>query len=319
MKILVTGGAGFIGSNVVDGYVEAGHQVAVVDNLSTGKASNVNPEAKFYELDIRSEEIELLMRDERPEVLNHHAAQISVTASADDPMLDADINIRGLLNLLEKAVKYRVKKVIFISSGGAIYGEATQYPTSEEYSPKPLSPYAVSKFSSEYYLAYYRHQYGLDYTTLRYANIYGPRQIPHGEAGVAAIFMDNLLRGDRSRVYHFPADEEGMIRDYCYVGDVVKANLKALESGGGDCFNIGTGKGTKTLELYQMIYRAVKEARPDLSEELVMPLKGSARAGEVSRSCLLVEKAKKSLGWVSETGLKDGVSLTLKWRIGELH
>ena len=306
MKILVTGGAGFIGSNAVDGYVEAGHRVAVVDNLSTGKAANVNPEAKFYPLDIRSEEIDALMRDERPEVLNHHAAQISVTASAGDPMLDADINIKGLLNLLEKAVKYGVKKVIFISSGGAIYGEATQYPTSEAYPPKPLSPYAISKFSSEYYLAYYKHQYGLDYTTLRYANIYGPRQIPHGEAGVAAIFMDNLLRGERSSIYHFPEDEEGMIRDYCYVGDVVKANMKALDSGGGDCFNIGTGKGTKTLELYQMIYRAMKETRPDVSEELMNPLRGRVRPGEVSRSCLVVEKAKRFLGWVSETGLRDG-------------
>ncbi|NQU14227.1 MAG: NAD-dependent epimerase/dehydratase family protein, partial [Desulfobacteraceae bacterium] len=184
MKILVTGGAGFIGSNVVDGYVRAGHEVLVVDNLYTGKRSNVNPEARFYELDIRSQEVVKVMEKERPEVLNHHAAQMSVPDSVSDPIFDADINIKGLLNLLEAAVQYKVKKVIFISSGGAIYGEASEYPTSEDCEPKPLSPYAVTKYCSEHYLAFYRHQYGLDYTTLRYANIYGPRQVRHGEAGV---------------------------------------------------------------------------------------------------------------------------------------
>jgi len=184
MKILVTGGAGFIGSNVVDGYIQAGHEVLVVDNLFTGKRSNVNPEARFYELDIRSTDVAELIGSERPDVVCHHAAQISVPESVSNPIQDAEINIIGLLNLLESAVKHNVKKVIFISSGGAIYGEAAEYPTSEACRPKPFSPYAVSKYSSEHYLAYYKHQHGLDYTTLRYANIYGPRQIPHAEAGV---------------------------------------------------------------------------------------------------------------------------------------
>jgi UDP-glucose 4-epimerase len=317
MKILVTGGAGFIGSNVVDGYIEAGHQVVVVDNLYTGKSANVHPEAKFYQMDIRSEEMDGVMKRERPDVMNHHAAQISVTASAADPLLDADINIKGFLNLLEKAVKHNIKKVIFISSGGAIYGEASEYPTSENYPPKPLSPYAVSKFCSEYYLHYYKHQYALDYTTLRYANIYGPRQIPHGEAGVVAIFMDNLLSGRRSTLYHFPEDDGGMIRDYCYVGDVVRANLDALAVGEGDFFNIGTGKGTKTLELYQVIYQAIREMEPNISEELMSPLRGRTRPGDIRRSCLVVEKARSSLGWVAETDLREGISLTLKWRANQ--
>ena len=316
-RILVTGGAGFIGSNVVDAYVQAGHEVSVVDNLSTGKRSNVNPEARFYQLDIRSPEIDELVKRERPDILNHHAAQMSVSCSVSDPLLDADINIKGLLNLLESAVKHKVKKVIFSSSGGSIYGEVSEYPTSEEYQPRPLSPYAVSKLSSEHYLAYYRHEYGLDYTTLRYGNIYGPRQIPHGEAGVVAIFMDNLLKGKRSTLYHFPGDEAGMVRDYCYVGDVVKANLSALENGSGEVFNIGTGRGTKTLGLYKVILDAFKEVMGGVSEELETPARHMARPGELSKSCLVVEKARGLLGWVPETDLKEGIRQTLEWHLNQ--
>ena len=313
MKIMVTGGAGFIGSNVVDGYLGAGHEVVVVDNLFTGKKENVNPAAKFYEMDIRSEEMGDVIESERPDALNHHAAQISVPVSVSDPLLDADINIKGLLNLLEKAVKYSVNKCIFISSGGAIYGEASEYPTSESYSPKPLSPYAISKLISEYYLAYYNHQYGLDYTVLRYANIYGPRQIPHGEAGVVAIFMENLLKAQPSTLNHFPDDAEGMVRDYCYVEDVVEANAMALSRGSGEFFNVGTGKGTKTLQLYRIIYEAVRELRPDIPEALFTPARELARPGDIPRSCLKVEKAENGLGWVAKTGLEEGIRRTLQW------
>jgi len=313
MKIMVTGGAGFIGSNVVDGYLGAGHQVVVVDNLFTGKRQNVNPEAKFYEMDIRSEEMEHVIESERPDVLNHHAAQISVPISVSDPLLDADINIKGLLNLLEKAVKHSVNKFIFISSGGAIYGDAAEYPTSEGYSPKPLSPYAISKLISEYYLAYYNHQYGLGYTVLRYANIYGPRQIPHGEAGVVAIFMENLLKGEPSTLNHFADDAEGMVRDYCFVEDVVEANAMALSKGNGEFFNVGTGKGTKTLQLYRIIYEAVRELRPDISEALFTPAREPARPGDIPRSCLKAEKAANGLGWVAKTGLEEGIRRTLQW------
>jgi UDP-glucose 4-epimerase len=317
MKIMVTGAAGFIGSNVVDGYINAGHEVFVVDNLYTGKKDNVNADAKFYPLDIRSADIDEVMARERPDILNHHAAQISVPQSVTDPVLDADINIKGLLNLLENAVKHRVKKVIFISSGGAVYGDASQYPTSEQYQPKPLSPYAISKFSSEYYLHFYHHQYGLDYTVLRYANIYGPRQVPHGEAGVVSIFMDNLLKGKRSMLYHFPEDPGGMTRDYCYVGDVVKANMKALTEGKDDFFNIGTGRGTRTLDLYQIIYDAVREIKPEIYEALSKPSKQQARPGDIPRSCLVIDKARDRLGWEPEIDLRKGIRLTLEWRTGK--
>ena len=315
MKVLVTGGAGFIGSNVVDGFIETGHQVLVVDNLYTGKRSNVNPEARFFELDIRARETADLIKRERPDIIDHHAAQISVPDSVSDPLFDADVNIKGLLNLLEAARRYGVGKFVFISSGGAIYGEASEYPTSEDYRPQPLSPYAVSKFSSEHYLEYYRHQYGLNYTTLRYANIYGPRQIPHGEAGVVAIFMDNLLKERQSTLNHFVEDEKGMVRDYCYVGDVVKANLLALEKGPGDFFNIGTGVGTKTLDLYNIIFKAFKEVRPELPEELATLKRQLTRPGDLTKSCLIIEKARRLLGWVPETDLQEGIRETLKWRL----
>jgi len=314
MKIMVTGGAGFIGSNVVDGLIDAGHEVVVVDNLYTGRRSNVNPQAMFYEMDVRSPQISELIDKEKPDILNHHAAQMSVPDSVADPLFDADVNIKGLLNLLEAGRKHGVRKVIFISSGGAIYGEADEYPTSEAYPPKPLSPYAVSKYASEHYLEYYRHQYGLDYTTLRYANVYGPRQAPHGEAGVVAIFMNNLLQKKRSTLNHFAGDEAGMVRDYCYVKDVVKANLAALEKGSGDFFNIGTGVGTKTLDLYRTIFEAFQEQFPAMPQELETPGRQLARPGDLTRSCLVVEKANLILNWKPETTLKEGIRKTLHWR-----
>jgi UDP-glucose 4-epimerase len=317
MKIMVTGGAGFIGSNVVDGFINAGHQVVVVDNLYTGKRSNVNPQAQFYELDIRSPQVVELIEREKPDVLNHHAAQMSVPDSVADPLFDADVNIKGLLNLLEAARKHGVRKVIFISSGGAIYGEASEYPTSEAYQPRPLSPYAVSKYASEHYLGYYRHQYGLDYTTLRYANIYGPRQVPHGEAGVVAIFTNNLLQGKRSTLNHFVEDAAGMVRDYCYVEDVVKANLVALETGAGDFFNIGTGTGTRTLDLYHAIFEAFQERSPGMPGALAVPERQLARPGDLTKSCLIVEKARRVLGWVPETDLREGIRETVKWRLNQ--
>jgi UDP-glucose 4-epimerase len=314
MKILVTGGAGFIGSNVVDGYIEEGHDVAVVDDLSSGKRSNLNPHAKFYHVDIRSRELQAVLEEVKPDIINHHAAQISVPASVADPELDADINIRGFLNLLQGAVKWKTRKVIFISSGGAIYGEADEYPTSERYTPRPLSPYAVSKYASEHYLGYYHHQYGLKYTVLRYANIYGPRQIPHGEAGVVAIFMDNLMKGKPSKLYHFPEDRDGMVRDYCFVGDVAEANKLALTRGDMGCFNIGTGRETKTLELYRTIFEVFQKQNRNPLESLSMPVRELARPGDLTKSCLVAENAGKILGWKPDTGLEAGVRKTWEWR-----
>ncbi len=317
MKILVTGGAGFIGSNVVDGYVEAGHEVVVVDDLSSGKRENVNPNAKLYEMDIRDDAILDIFQEERPDILNHHAAQISVPDSVADPIYDADINIKGLLNLMEAAVASGIKKVIFISSGGAIYGEADEYPTSENYLPKPLSPYAVTKYCSEKYLEFYKHQYGIEYAILRYSNIYGPRQIRHGEAGVVAIFMDNLIKGQPSTLYHFPGEPEGMVRDYCYVGDVAEANLACLYKGENDFFNIGTGVETRTSELYQTILDAFQQMGRRIPEELREPLRELARPGDLTKSCLVVEKAKRVLDWAPKTSLAEGILETLKWRLGQ--
>jgi UDP-glucose 4-epimerase len=207
--------------------------------------------------------------------------------------------------------------VIFISSGGAVYGEASEYPTSEAYQPRPLSPYAVSKFSSEHYLEYYRHQYGLDYTTLRYANIYGPRQVPHGEAGVVAIFMNNLLQGKRSILNHFAQDETGMVRDYCYVKDVVRANLAVLDKGSGDFFNIGTGVGTRTLDLYRVLFEIFQEHSPDMPGVLSVLDRQLARPGDLTKSCLVIEKARRVLGWVPETDLREGIRETVKWRLDQ--
>lgn len=313
MKILVTGGAGFIGSNVVDRYIEEGHSVVVVDNLFTGKKENLHPEATFYEVDIRSQRINKIIEKERPDVINHHAAQISVPASVEDPFFDADVNVKGLINILEASRKYGVHKVVFISSGGAIYGEADQYPTSESYSPRPLSPYAITKLASEYYLSFYGHQWGLKYTVLRYANIYGPRQIPHGEAGVVAIFMSGLMKNQPCTLYHFPDEPSGMIRDYCFVGDVVKANLLALDQGENDTFNIGTGEETNTLDLFRIIFEEVKKVKTDLDDKLREPKRGSARSGDITKSCLIVKKARTGLGWRPETSLTQGIKATLEW------
>jgi len=313
MKILVTGGAGFIGSNVVDGYIEKGHSVVVVDNLFTGSKENLNPEATFYEVDIRSPEIATIIEKERPEVINHHAAQISVPASVEDPCFDADVNVKGLLNMLEASRKNGVRKVVFISSGGAIYGEADQYPTTEHYSPQPLSPYAITKLVSEYYLFYYYHQWGLAYTILRYANIYGPRQIPHGEAGVVAIFMNQLMKNQTCTLYYFPNEPSGMIRDYCFVGDIVKANLLALDQGENDMFNIGTEKGTNTLDLFRIIFEEVEKIKTDLDGALQEPKRELARPGDIARSCLVAEKAGNVLGWRPETSLAKGIKATLEW------
>ena len=308
-RILVTGGAGFIGSHVVDGYIEAGHDVSIVDNLYTGRSENINHAARFHHIDIRAEGLEDVFKEERPEIVNHHAAQISVPESVKDPRFDAEVNVIGFINILQCSIKYGVKKIIFISSGGAIYGEAEEYPTSESYKPKPLSPYAITKLISEHYLEFYRHQYGIDYTVLRYANIYGPRQIPKGEAGVVAIFIEKLLGGRPSVVYCFPDEPEGMERDYCCVRDVVKANLMALKGSSTGIFNIGTGLATKTLDLYNAIYKIIGNQNP----ELKIPDKAPARYGDLRRSCLNIEKAKGSLGWTPSVSLREGLEKTVEW------
>ncbi len=313
MRILVTGGAGFIGSHVVDALIESGHEVAVVDNLCRGKRQNLNPAARFYEMDVCDPRLEDVFREGRFDYVNHHAAQIDVRYSVADPLDDARTNILGLLNILENCRKYRVKGVVFASSGGVVYGEPAKLPVAENHPKGPLSPYGVSKLTSEFYLAYYASEMGIPYVALRYANVYGPRQDPHGEAGVVAIFGLKMLKGETPVIY---GDGE-QVRDYVYVGDVVRANLLALErlqKGGispraGGCaindfaYNIGTGKGTTVNQLFGML----KELTGFSGE----PEYGAERKGELRRIYLDVAKAKSELGWEPQVELWEGLRLTL--------
>ncbi|MCX7770317.1 MAG: GDP-mannose 4,6-dehydratase [Proteobacteria bacterium] len=315
MKILVTGGAGFIGSHVVDGYIKKGYEVVIIDNLSSGKWENINKKAKFYLLDIRNlSELSKVFDREKFDIVNHHAAQISVPYSVENPLEDAQINVCGFINILELSVKHKVKKVIFISSGGAIYGEADEYPTTENYEPKPLSPYAITKLVSEKYLYYYNHRYGVDYTVLRYANVYGPRQIPHGEAGVVSIFMTKLLNGEKCIIYAYKDEPEGMKRDYIYVKDVVSANIAVIDKGSKEAFNIGTGIPTSTETLYLKVFENMKGIAK-IPDKLKKPLKDKERPGDIRRSCLNIEKAKKILNWSPMYNLDQGIKETALWHI----
>lgn len=312
MKILVTGGAGFIGSHVVDTYIQMGHEVIVVDNLYSGNIDNVNQKAKFYLADICSPILEKIFEIEKPDIVNHHAAQISVPFSVKNPLLDIETNVTGFVNLLNSCVKHKVKKIISISSGGAIYGEGVEYPSSQNCSKIPLSPYAINKMISESYLHYYNHQFNLNYTVLRYANVYGPRQVSHGEAGVVSIFSENILSKKCSTIYTFDNQQEGMIRDYIYVKDCVLANLLALTQGCNSEYNIGTGIETTTKTLY---YTIVNEFNIDteINNRYTQPIYKQARLGDIHRSLLNIKKAKIQLGWEPQYTLQNGIKQTVNY------
>jgi UDP-glucose 4-epimerase len=305
MKILVTGGAGFIGSHIVDNYIENGNDVVVIDNLSTGDRHQVNQKAKFYQCDINSIEMDTIFAYEQPEIVNHHAAQISVPYSVENPLIDAQTNVLGMLNLLECCRKYKVKKVIFASSGGAIYGEAKEIPTPETYIPNPQSPYAIHKLMGEKYLAFYYVTYGLQFTVLRYANVYGPRQIPSSEAGVVSKFINQILRNEKPTVFIYEDDPEGMSRDYVNVNDVVQANLVALDKGEGEIVNIGTGIMTKTRHLLKEI--------ADIMKMTVNPEIQAPRPGDIRFNSLNNEKAKLILGWYPTLSLRNGLPETIEY------
>jgi UDP-glucose 4-epimerase len=300
MRILVTGGAGFIGSHIVDAYIEAGHSVAVVDDLSTGHREQVHPRARFYQADVtKAEELARIFASERPEVVSHQAAQKSVRLSVEDPAADAKINILGTLHLLELCRRSGVAHVLFASTGGAIYGDAEQIPTPEETPAWPISPYGIAKLTVEHYLYYYLHQYGLTYTALRYANVYGPRQDPHGEAGVVAIFVERLLAGETPVIY----GDGTQTRDYVYVGDVAAANRRALETRAAGAYNVGTGIETTVNELYAALTEAVGVSRP---AEYAAP-----RPGEQRRSALDARRAAETLDWRPQVSLPEGVRRTV--------
>lgn len=302
MKILVTGGAGFIGSHVQDAYLDAGHDVVVMDNLYTGRKEFVNPRSKFYEVDIRnSHRVFEVFAQERFDVVNHHAAQMDVRASVSDPVFDADTNIIGGLNLLEASVKTGVKQLLFSSTGGAIYGEQDFFPADESHPLRPDSPYGVSKLSLEKYIDYYRKVHSLCYVILRYANIYGPRQNPHGEAGVVAIFSKHLTEGISPTIN----GDGKQTRDFVYVSDVVQANLAAVGHRDSAVVNIGTGVETDVNTVFSILAGAAANA--------VTPVYGPPKKGEQTRSVLDSTLARQVLGWEPSTDIKDGLRKTFAY------
>jgi len=303
MKIMVTGGAGFIGSHIVDGFIEAGHDVVIVDSLwerGGGKLENINPKAHFYKVDIRDNALIEIFNKEQPQVICHHAAQHSVKISVDEPMYDADVNILGLINLLNCATRFKTRKIIFASSG-ATYGVVNQMPVREDTPQRPVSPYGITKMATEHYLRVWKDLYGLDYTLLRYGNVFGPRQDPKGEAGVIAIFTKAILSNQPVRI-----DWDGeQQKDYVFVTDVAKANLLALERGGGEAFCIATEQGVSVNTLYRSLVEIIGQE--------VEVIRAPKRAGDIYLTYFDCRKAHQQLGWQAEVSLQEGLCKTVDY------
>ena len=301
MKVLVTGGAGFIGSHLVDRLIQEGHEVVVVDNLSTGKRRNLNRAARFFKLDIQSWRLERVFRNERPNLVMHLAAQMDVRKSVEDPTFDAQVNVLGTLNVLQQSIKHGVRKVVFSSSGGAIYGEQEIYPAPESHVTKPLSPYGISKLCGEQYLSYYQRVNGLQIVALRYANVYGPRQDPEGEAGVVAIFIQKLLNNEQAIVN----GNGRQTRDFVYVEDVVEANLAAMGQDIQGTFNVGTGEETSINDLLRILVQHTNSTCKEVY--------GPAKGGEQARSVIDSGKLRQELSWESKTELSEGLKHTVDY------
>ncbi|GMW01306.1 MAG: UDP-glucose 4-epimerase [Candidatus Hydrogenedentota bacterium] len=294
--ILVTGGAGFIGSHVVDAYVAEGHRVVILDDLSTGKAEFVNPKAVFYRESIASPAIAEIFDKEKPDVVNHLAAQIDVRKSVEQPLFDAETNVLGSLNLLECCVKYKVGKLIFASTGGAIYGEVDSLPVSEAVQPHPISHYGAAKFAVENYIFVYGALYGLKYTILRFPNVYGPRQNPHGEAGVCSILVQKMLAGEPPTLFGFGDP----IRDYVFVGDIARGCVLALDKGDGATVNLGSCVGTSVRQLFDIL-------KSHIGFKLDPVLK-PIRPGEIHGIYITGDRARETLGWIPQVSLEDGLA-----------
>ena len=301
MKVLVTGGAGFIGSHLVDRLVQEGHEVIIVDNLVTGKRRNINRAARFYKLDVQSWRLERVFRNERPNVVMHLAAQMDVRKSVEDPMFDAQVNILGMLNVLQQAVKHGVRKVVFSSSGGAIYGEQETYPAPESHVTKPMSPYGLSKLCGEQYLSYYQRTSGIQVVSLRYANVYGPRQDPEGEAGVVAIFIQKMLNNEQAVIN----GNGRQTRDFVFVEDVVEANLAVMGQDTQGTYNVGTGVETSINDLFRILIQHTGSTCKEVH--------GPAKKGEQARSVIDSTRLRHELSWDPKADLSDGLKKTVEY------
>jgi UDP-glucose 4-epimerase len=302
VRILVTGGAGFIGSNVVDRFLELGHEVAVFDDLSSGFREFVNPKARFFQGDLAdAAAIDAAIAEFKPEIVDHHAAQIDVRKSVSDPVFDARVNILGSIGLLQACTRHGVRKVVYASTGGALYGEGRQLPATEDHPVNPEAPYGASKHTVEHYLYLWKLLHGLDFTVLRYPNVFGPRQNPHGEAGVNAIFIGLMLEGKRPRIF----GDGNAVRDYLFVSDVVDANVIALEKGSGEMLNLGTGIGTSVNDIVRELKVILGFAEDAIHEP--------PRPGEVQRIYLDASRAKSVLGWAPRVSFAEGLRRTVEW------
>jgi UDP-glucose 4-epimerase len=301
LKVLVTGGAGFIGSHIAARLVADGHDVVVLDDLSTGHVEHLPAKARFYQMDLHSPWLDELFRVEAPEAVVHQAAQASVRRSVEDPVFDARVNVLGTAALLQASVQHGVRRVLVASTGGALYGDADVIPTPEDYPTLPVSPYGASKLAAEVYLRTFHALHGLSYAALRYANVYGPRQDPHGEAGVVAIFTQRLLKGQSARIN----GDGKQTRDFVYVGDVAEANARALTSAAVGSFNVGTGLETDIATIFQVLKRLTGSDQP---EEHGPPLPGEQR-----RSVVDTRKIERVLGWRPTTGLDAGLDATVRY------
>ncbi len=302
--VIVTGGAGFIGSATTDLLLENGYTVAIVDDMSTGKKVNVNPDATLYELDIRDAGLNGIFAKEKPRYVIHNAAQIDVRKSITDPAYDASVNVNGTINLLEAARKHSIEKLVFSSSGGAVYGEPESNPVSESHPIRPLCPYGASKYCGEKYIEMYGATHGLKYNIMRYGNVYGPRQDPLGEAGVVAIFTKKIADGVSPVIF----GDGCQTRDFCFVGDIAAANLSALRSEGSDIFNVGSGVPTSVNEITAMLIESLGQ---DLE-----PSHSDAVAGEIRHIYLDISLISSELGWKPKVGMEEGIGMTTDWFLG---